>query len=70
MKTDLTRQFLLNKIKYREMLKNCCKQKWASKDEIQHWEKGIVEYDKEIFQLCELTGDNEYMLIKEVINNK
>lgn len=66
MKIDLIKQSLLNKIKQRETLKNCCVQKWASKDEKQHWKKGITEYDKEILCLCDITGENENELINQI----
>ena len=61
---------LLNKIKEREILKNCCIQEWASKEEKDHWMEGIRKYDIEIFHICEITGENEYQLrdslVKEV----
>ena len=69
MKMDLTKELLLNKIKERESLKNCCIQKWASENEIKHWEKGILEYDKEIIQLCLVLGENEYTLLQSLKDN-
>ena len=60
MKLDLELQNLKNKIKEREILKNCCVQQWASDEEKKHWVKGIEEYDIEIMFLCEKLGENEY----------
>lgn len=41
----MKKEYLRRKIKEREMLKNCCAQKWASQKEIKHWQKGIKELE-------------------------
>lgn len=66
---DRYKRSLFNKIKAREILKNCCIQKRASKSEIQHWKESIKEYDKEIFVLCEITGENEYKILAKIKEN-
>ena len=66
MKIDIVLIDLKNKIKEREILKNCCRQKWATNAKILHWKNGIKEYDVEISYLCEKINESEYYLIKEL----